>query len=108
MAENPFLTARWSHLAMLNYEADPEVLRPYVPAGTQLDTFSGRTLISVVGFLFHDTRIWGWSIPWHRHFPEVNLRFYVRREVSGECRRGVSFIKEIVPRPVVAWVARKP
>lgn len=101
-----FLTARWEHLAMVNYEIDPDVLRPHVPAGTESDCFHDRTYISLVGFLFLDTRVKGMAIPRHRNFEELNLRFYVRREVDGEFRRGVVFIKEIVPRPAVTAVAR--
>ena len=100
-----FLTARWKHLAMANYEVDPAVLRPLVPAGTELDLWDGACLASVVGFQFLDTRLLGVPVPFHRDFEEVNLRFYVRREVDGEVRRGVVFVKEIVPRRALAWVA---
>ena len=101
-----FLTAHWAHLVMLNYEVPPEILRARVPAGTVLDDFEGRTLVSMVGFMFTDTRLKGVPIPFHRHFEEVNLRFYVRREVDGEERRGVVFVKEIVPRAALALIAR--
>ena len=102
----PFLTAEWRHLAMLNYEVDPAVLRPLVPAGTELDLWQDRALVSVVGFLFLSTRVRGWSIPWHRDFEEVNLRFYLRRETPDGVRRGVAFVRELVPRPAIAWLAR--
>jgi uncharacterized protein YqjF (DUF2071 family) len=72
----------------------------------ELDAWGGRTLVSVVGFLFSDTRVLGVPVPWHRHFIEVNLRFYVRRVMPDEVRRGVVFVKEIVPRRAIAWVAR--
>lgn len=101
-----FMTAEWRYLVMLNYEVEPAILQPYVPAGTELDSWQGRTFISVVGFLFLNTRVVGAAIPFHEHFEEVNLRFYVRREVGGEVRRAVVFIKEIVPRPAIALVAR--
>jgi hypothetical protein len=42
----------------------------------------------------------------HSNFEEVNLRFYVRRRVGDEIRRGVVFIREIVPRRAIAFVAR--
>src|SRR5262245_40669761 len=71
----PFLTARWLQLAMLNFEIDPAALAPLVPRGTELDTFEGRSLVSLVGFQFRDTRVWGLAIPFHRNFEEVNLRF---------------------------------
>jgi hypothetical protein len=101
-----FLSAHWSYLVMLNYEVPPEILEPHVPRGTELDFFDGRAMVSMVGFLFRKTKLKGVPIPFHRHFEEVNLRFYVRRIVGGETRRGVVFIKEIVPRPALAWVAR--
>jgi uncharacterized protein YqjF (DUF2071 family) len=106
MQPRPFLTARWEHLAMLNFEIDPAFLAPYVPAGTELDFHEGRTFVSLVGFQFRDTRVRGWAIPRHRNFEELNLRFYVRRFVKGELRRGVVFIKELVPRHAVTAVAR--
>ncbi|MEO6528745.1 MAG: DUF2071 domain-containing protein, partial [Gemmatimonadaceae bacterium] len=102
----PFLTAEWRNLVMLNYVVEPALLRPFVPAGTALDSWRGRTYISLVGFLFANTRLLGVPIPWHRTFEEVNLRFYVRREVGGEVRRAVTFIRELVPRTAIAAVAR--
>lgn len=103
---NPFLTAEWRYLAMLNFEIAPAVLRPYVPAGTELDAFDGRTLVSVVGFRFLNTRVLGMPVPLHRNFDEVNLRFYVRRAGAGGWRRAVVFIRELVPRRAIAWIAR--
>lgn len=101
-----FLSARWHLLAMLNWEIDPRVLEPLVPRGTELDFHAGKTYVSVVGFLFRETRLLGIPIPWHRHFEEVNLRFYLRRVAGGEVRRGVAFIKEIVPKWAIALTAR--
>ena len=102
----PFLSATWRYVAMLNYAVDPDLLAGLVPRGTELDTWQGRTYLSVVGFLFLDTRVRGVPIPFHRHFEEVNLRFYVRRQAEDGWRRAVVFVKEIVPRPAIAWVAR--
>lgn len=90
---------------MANYETAPSAIRPFVPAGTELDFFAGRCLVSIVGFQFLDTRLLGIPVPFHRNFDEVNLRLYVKRDVAGEIRRGVVFVKEIVPRRALAWVA---
>lgn len=90
---------------MASYEVDPAILQDRVPLGTELDLWSGRCFVSIVGFKFRDTRVLGISVPVHRDFEEVNLRFYVTRQVDGEARRGVVFIKEIVPRRALAWVA---
>ena len=91
---------------MLNYEMDPRVLAPRVPRGTELDSFDGVTFASVVGFLFLRTKLLGVPVPFHRDFEEVNLRFYVRRTVGTEVRRGVVFVKELVPRRAIATLAR--
>jgi uncharacterized protein YqjF (DUF2071 family) len=101
-----FLTAEWRNLLMINFEIDPEILRPLVPKGTELDSWGGKTFISLVGFHFLKTKVLGIAVPFHRDFDELNLRFYVRREVDGEVRRGVVFVKEVVPKWAIAAVAR--
>ncbi len=102
-----FLTAEWKYLAIVNYTIDPDVLTPYIPAGTELDTWYGNCYISLVGFRFIKTKIKGFSIPYHKDFEEINLRFYVKRNYNDEIRRGVVFIREIVPKRLVAFVANK-
>ena len=105
--ERVFLTAEWFDLVVLNYQVDPELLWEYVPEGTELDTFDGKTFVSLVGFRFCRTKVFGKvAVPFHGDFAEVNLRFYVRREVDGELRRGVVFVAEIVPRRLIAATAR--
>ena len=101
-----FLTAEWRDLVMANYEVDPALLASRVPHGTELDLHDGRCFVSLVGFMFLNTRVLGIPVPFHTNFEEVNLRFYVRRETSDETRRGVVFVKEIVPRWAIATVAR--
>ncbi|HEY4235319.1 MAG TPA: DUF2071 domain-containing protein [Lacipirellulaceae bacterium] len=104
--ERPFLTARWSELVMLNFKVPADAVARVAPAGTKPDLFEGEAYLSVVGFLFRDARMFGLRFPGHARFEEVNLRYYVRREVGGQIRRGVVFVQEIAPRPIVAAVAR--
>lgn len=101
-----FLEAKWLDLVMLSWSVDPAVLAPRVPAGTELDLFEGRCFLSLIAFRFEDTTVRGIPIPFHRDFEEINLRFYVTRREGAELRRGVVFIKEIVPRAAIAFVAR--
>ncbi len=101
-----FLTADWRHVAMLNYEVDPRVLAPLLPKGAELDSLGGRHFVSLVGFLFLDTHILGLPAFFHQNFEEVNLRFYVRRQVGDESRAGVVFIRELVPLPLVSEMAK--
>jgi hypothetical protein len=101
----PFLTAEWRYLLMANYAIDPAILKSYLPCRTELDMFNGVHYVSLVGFLFANTKVLGLSIPFHRTFEEVNLRFYVRYKENGEWKRGVVFIKEIVPKQAISFVA---
>lgn len=101
-----FLTARWQDLIMANYEVESSLLADRVPAGTELDMQDGKCFVSLVGFMFLNTRVLGVPILFHINFEEVNLRFYVKRETDGEVRRAVVFVKEIVPRFAIATVAR--
>ncbi|CAM1370085.1 conserved hypothetical protein [Tenacibaculum sediminilitoris] len=96
-----FLKAEWRKLVMINYEVNTEVLKEYIPKGTELDFYENKCYISVVGFMFLNTKLLGVKIPFHVNFEEVNLRFYVKREG----KRGVVFIKEIVPKPAITFVA---
>lgn len=100
-----FLKAKWEYLVMINYEIDPKILLPHLPPATELDTFNNKTLVSVVGFLFNDTKVFGLKWPFHTHFQEVNLRFYVKHFDGTVWKRGVVFFSEIVPRPIIAAIA---
>ena len=101
-----FLAAEWRDLAMVNYEAPAALLQPLVPPGTELDRHRGRVVVSLVGFRFLNTRVLGCRLPGHVDFDEVNLRFYVWRDVDGDVRRAVTFVKEVVPRRLIAAIAR--
>jgi len=99
------MVAEWRNLALVNYAIDPGILKSHTPPGTELDSWNGTTLVSVVGFRFLKTRVMGCALPFHRDFDEINLRFYVRRRVDGDWRRGVVFIREVVSRRAIAAVA---
>lgn len=105
MAANTFLTAEWRKLAMANYAVDPALLQPLVPAHTELDLWNGTCYVSLVGFMFKNVKVMGMKIPFHTDFEEVNLRFYVKYFDGKETKRGVVFIREIVPLPAISVVA---
>ncbi len=100
-----FLKANWEHLILVNYVIEPEILKPFIPAGTELDIWNGKCLLSLVGFMFTNVRLLGMPVPFHTKFEEVNLRFYVKRYEDEAWKRGVVFIKELVPRPALTLVA---
>lgn len=100
-----FLNAEWKKLAIANFGIEPEILSEFVPAGTEPDLWQNKCYVSLVGFMFLNTRLLGLKIPFHINFEEVNLRFYVKRIEDGKIKRGVVFIKEIVPKPALTLVA---
>jgi uncharacterized protein len=102
-AETPFLTAEWRRLILITYTVDAALLDEYLPQGLTLDTHNGRAFVSLVAFDFEKTKLRGIPVPFHTDFPEINLRFYVRQ---GH-KRGVMFIKELVPRFFVAELANR-
>jgi len=102
---NTFLDAQWRNLIMVNYEISPKILEKHLPYQTELDLWNNRCYVSLVGFLFVDTKVLGIRFPFHTNFEEINLRFYVRYNDNGEWKRGVVFIKEIVPKAMITLVA---
>lgn len=100
-----FLTAEWKNLALINYEIDAKLLKKHLPKGTEIDLWNNKCYVSLVGFMFNNVKLIGFKIPFHSNFEEVNLRFYVKRLENGEWKRGVAFIKEIVPKPALTFVA---
>jgi uncharacterized protein YqjF (DUF2071 family) len=100
-----FLDAQWRKLVMINYAVDPEILKPYLPFNTELDIWEGKCYVSLIGFMFVDTKMLKLRIPFHVNFEEINLRFYVKHKATDGYKRGVVFIKEIVPRPALSIVA---
>ncbi len=102
-----FLKADWENIIMVNYEIDPNLLRNYLPNGVEIDLFENKCYISLVGFMFKNTKIFNVPIPKLGTFEEINLRFYVKRTEGDKVKRGVVFINETIPYRLVAWVANK-
>ena len=105
MAKPLFLKAEWKNLLMVNYQVDPQILKPFLPPGTELDLWQGKALVSMVGFMFLNTSVLGVKWPFHINFEEVNLRFYVRHFDGSVWKRGAVFVSEIVPKPIIAFFA---
>ncbi len=105
MKKPVFLTAQWRKLVMANYKVSAEILEQYVPPNTQLDNYNGNYYVSLIGFMFLDTRIKRIKIPFHINFEEVNLRFYVKYKDGEVWKRGAVFISEVVSKPMIALVA---
>ena len=58
-----FLRAEWRKLALANYAVDPALLQPMVPHKTELDLWNDTCYVSLVGFMFVNTRLLGIKVP---------------------------------------------
>jgi len=103
--KSKFLTVYWKNLIMANYEIDAYLLKDLTANNTEIDLHNSKCYVSLVGFMFLDTKVLGIPIPFHKNFEEVNLRFYVKHKSGNEWKRGVTFIKEIVPKFLIKFIA---
>ncbi len=101
-----FLTAEWRNLVMMNFVVSEEALKSYLPTGVELDAYDGKCYVSFVAFHFLDTKVKGIGFPFHKDFEEINLRFYVRYPTEEGMKRGVVFIRELVPKRMITWIAK--
>jgi uncharacterized protein len=82
------LFMRWHDLLFAHWPVRPEVLRPHVPAGLEIDTFDRWAWIGVVPFYMTGVR--PRLVPEKRfgmRFPELNVRTYIK----SRGRNGVYF-----------------
>ena len=103
MKTNRFMTGNWEDLIISTFEVEQEILEKYLPNGTELDLYQGRALISMVAFTFSKVKFFGVKVPFHQQFGEINYRFYVKSIINGT--KGVVFIKEYAPKPIIAVIA---
>ncbi|MGH9361059.1 MAG: YqjF family protein [Thermoanaerobaculia bacterium] len=76
----PLLHQSWHHLLFAHWDLPPEVVRPLVPAGLELDLFDGRAWVGLVPFTITGTRAtFTPPVPLVSDFHEVNVRTYVHR-----------------------------
>ena len=98
------ITAKFSELVAVNFQIDPKILEPRVPRGLELDFFHDETYVSLVAMMLRDVRVWGIPIHIATGVEKFNLRFYVRRRLGDEIRRGSCFIKDYVSSGSAAWI----
>ena len=97
------MTANWEDLIISTFEADKDILKKHLPQNTELDLFNGKALMSIVAFTFSKVRFFGIKVPFHQKFGQINFRFYVKSKINGA--KGVVFIKEFAPKPIIALTA---
>ncbi|GAB0157627.1 hypothetical protein CHRYSEOSP005_29060 [Chryseobacterium sp. Alg-005] len=92
-----FMTCNWENLVYLNFYIQPELLAGMLPEDIEPDILDGKAIISIVCFEFSNARLFGFKIPFHQYFPEINIRTYVKRKDNGNIK-GIYFLSEMVPK----------
>lgn len=100
---NIFMTGYWKDLIISTFEIEKEILEAYLPNNTEIDLYNGKALMSIVAFTFSNVKFFGVKIPFHQNFGQINFRFYVKSKINNV--KGVVFIKEFAPKPLVASIA---
>ncbi|MDO7170780.1 YqjF family protein [Mariniflexile sp. AS56] len=100
---NTFMTGNWQDLIMTTFEIDQAILEPYLPKDTEIDLYNNKALLSMVAFTFKKVSFFGFRVPMHQNFGQINFRFYVKSKIDGT--KGVVFIKEFAPKPLITLVA---
>ncbi len=70
-------TMRWHDLLFLHWPVRPEIIRPLIPQGLELDTFDGAAWIGVIPFRMTGVRPRYLPPFAGLAFPEMNVRTYV-------------------------------
>lgn len=68
---------QWHDLLFLHWPIRPELIRPMIPQGLELDTFEGRAWIGVVPFRMSRVRPRRFPRFASMAFPEIDVRTYV-------------------------------
>jgi uncharacterized protein YqjF (DUF2071 family) len=73
------MTMSWLDLAFLHWRFPPQVVRPHLPAGLELDCFDGSAWVGVVPFRMARVGPRGFDrVPGVSRFAELNVRTYAR------------------------------
>jgi uncharacterized protein len=93
---------QWYDLLFAHWPIDVACLRPLIPEELAIDTFDGTAWIGVVPFNMRIKRRGVPGVPTASHFPELNVRTYVR--LGG--KRGVWFFSLDAASLLAVWGAR--
>jgi uncharacterized protein YqjF (DUF2071 family) len=69
----------WECLTFLHWRYEPDAVRRLLPAGLELELFDGSAWVGLVPFrILRLKPPRAFALPWISHFPETNVRTYVR------------------------------
>lgn len=102
--ETPWImTQTWYNLLFAHWPIPAHMLRPFIPACFELETFEGQAWLGVVPFGMADVRLRNVpKAPLTHRFLELNVRTYVRMEDKP----GVYFFSLDAANEIAVWTAR--
>src|ERR671932_566151 len=81
----PVVCQRWVTMTFLHWAYDPAAVQRLLPPGLEVDTHDGAAWVSLTPFVMRDFRPpCAPAVPGLSHFPETNLRTYVRGPEGGD------------------------
>jgi uncharacterized protein YqjF (DUF2071 family) len=99
------MTQRWNDLLFAHWPVPVADLADLVPSQLTIDTFDGSAWVAITPFWMDRIRLRGMPlIPGANHFPELNLRTYVRDRHSN--MSGVYFFSLDAANPAAVVAAR--
>jgi uncharacterized protein YqjF (DUF2071 family) len=78
------MTQRWNDLLFVHWPVPAAQIAPLLPEGLEPDMFQGSAWLGVVPFWLDRIKVRGLpNLPGMRNFPDLNVRTYVRDELTG-------------------------
>jgi uncharacterized protein YqjF (DUF2071 family) len=95
---------QWRDLTFLHWRVEPDVVAPFLPAGTRPDVHDGSTWVGLIPFRMVGAGFGrGPAVPYLGTFAETNVRVY---SVDDQGRRGIVFLTLEASRLAVTLGAR--
>jgi len=78
------ITQRWNDLLFAHWPLAPALIAPLLPEWLEVDNYQGKAWLGAVPFWLDRIKIRGVpAVPGARSFPDLNLRTYVRDNITG-------------------------
>jgi uncharacterized protein YqjF (DUF2071 family) len=99
----PLMHQTWRNLLFAHWPVPPALLRPYLPARLEVDTFEGQAWLGVVPFTMSGIQPLGLpAVPGLSQLHELNVRTYATLDGVP----GVWFLSLDATNPLGVWAAR--
>ena len=99
----PVMRHVWDQVTFLHWPYDADAVQRLLPRGLSVESRDGAAWVGLVPFVMHVRGPVGPAVPWVSHFPETNVRTYVR---GPDGRPGIWFFSLDAGRLGAVLIAR--